>query len=60
MRVCQAIARRYDKNSLQVCARLIFLIVGEDIILPSFYKIKSISISASHPERAKRIELLGG
>ena len=27
---------------------------------PDFYEIKPIPISASHPERAKRVELLGG
>ena len=39
------------ESPLQVLVLFLKLMpVGEDIILPFFYKIKSISISASHPE----------
>ena len=40
-----------QRTPLQVLTVFLKLMpVGEDIILPSFYKIKSISISAGHPE----------
>ena len=36
---------------------VIFMIVGEDIILPIFIKLNPYFISAGHPERASRVEL---
>ena len=54
------VVRGRSKNAPTGLIVALNLFVGEDIILPSFYKIKSISVSAGHPERAKRAELLGG